>query len=189
MALQAKNTLPKVFSATEQGDLTGAASSLKTVADTGEIIALGFDTTNFTPAISTGGFVSEFGLTGKWYYDFATDGGAIGAITLRGPQLPTGAVITGGYLYNTTAITSGGSATISLGLLTDDVAGIKAATAVGTIGAAGAIALIPVSTAASQSNITTATRDVTMTIAVAALTAGSSCLVMYYDIVKRDTSS
>lgn len=189
MALQAKNTLPKVFTGTEQGDLTGSASSLKTVADTGEIVALGYDTTNHTPAISTGGTVSEIGLRGKWYYDFATDGGAVGAITLRGPKLPVGAVITGGYLYNTTAWTSGGSATISLGILVDDVAGIKAATAVATIGAAGPIALIQTGAAANISEITTDERDITMTIAVADLTAGASVLVLEYDIVKADTSS
>lgn len=189
MALQKVNTTPYDFKGTEQGDLTGAESSLKTIAADGDKIAFGVDTTNHTVAVSTGGFVHELGLKAKFYYDFDTDGGAVGAITLRGPSLPTGAVITGGYLYNTTAWTSGGSATISLGILTDDVAGIKAATAVATVGAAGAIALIQTGVAANVSEITTASRDITMTIAVAALTAGASCLVVEYDIVKADASS
>lgn len=189
MTLQAVNTTPYDYKGTEQGDLTGAASSIKSIAAGGDKIAFGIDTTNHTVAASTGGVVYPLALTGKWYYDFATDGGAIGAITLRGPKLPAGAIITNGVLYNTTAWTSGGSATISLGILTDDVAGIKAATAVATVGAAGPIALIQTGAAANCSNITTAERDITMTIAVADLTAGASCLVLQYVIVKADTSS
>jgi hypothetical protein len=189
MTLQRKNTFPYTFTGTEQGDLTGTSDSIKSISTSGQYVAIGVDTTNHTPAVAVGGDVLELGLRGKWYYDFAKDGGAIGAVTLRGPKLPVGAVITGGYLYNTTAWTSGGSATISLGILTDDVAGIKAATAVATVGAAGPIALIQTGAAANISEITTAERDITMTIAVADLTAGASCLVLEYDIVKADTSS
>ncbi len=46
-------------------------------------------------------------------YSFATDGGVVGTITLRsndGP-IPTGAVVVGGYMDVTTALTSDGSAT------------------------------------------------------------------------------
>ena len=189
MALQKVNTTPYDFKASEQGDLTGDSSSLKTIAAAGEKIAFGVDTTNHIVAASTGGNVHQLGKRGQWYYDFDTDGGAVGAITLRGPKLPVGAVVTGGYIYNTTAMTSDGSATVSLGILVDDVAGLKAATAYGTIGAAGPVALIQTGAAANISEITTAERDITATIATAALTAGAFCLVLEYDIVKADTSS
>jgi hypothetical protein len=53
-------------------------------------------------------------------YDFATDGGAVGSITLRsaggaslGAGVPAGSVITGGYVEVDTALTSGGSATVA----------------------------------------------------------------------------
>lgn len=189
MTLQRVNTYPYDFKAEEQGDLTGSSSSLKTVAESGEILAFGYDTTNHTPAVSTGGTVVELGLRGKWYYDFATDGGAVGDVTLRGPKLPAGAVVTNGYIYNTTAMASGGSATVAINIPTDDAAGIKAATAYGTIGAAGPVAIIQTGAAANISEITTAERDITITIATAALTAGAFILVLDYDIVKADTSS
>tara|TARA_R110000823_G_scaffold54116_1_gene132978 strand:+ start:1427 stop:1996 length:570 start_codon:yes stop_codon:yes gene_type:complete len=189
MAIQNVNTLPYDFKVTDQAGLTSASSSIKSVAAGGDKLAFGIDTTNHTLAASTGGDLYPVALQAKFYFDFATDGGAVGAITLRGPKLPIGAIITNGVLYNTTAWTSGGSATISLGILVDDVAGIKAATAVATVGAAGPIALIQTGAAATASEITTAERDITMTIAVAALTAGASCLVVDYVVVKADTSS
>src|SRR5687768_17258750 len=57
----------------------------------------------------------------KWaraYYDFATDGGAVGAINLRGDQIPSGAVVLDTIIDVKTVVTSGGAATVSLGLNT-----------------------------------------------------------------------
>jgi len=66
---------------------------------------------------------------------------------------------------------------------------LKAATAIATIGVAGPIALIQTGAVANFSNITTAVRRPSITIATAALTAGKATLVLFYDVVKADTSS
>lgn len=178
------------FSGINVTDMTGASSSLLTLSQSSpDHVIRGYNTTNSDLYVAQNGVTYTARRSLVCYYDFATDGGAVGAITLRGGKLPVGAVITNGVLYNTTAWTSGGSATISLGLLTDDVAGIKAATAVATIGAAGPIALIQTGAAANCSEITTAERNITMTIAVADLTGGASVLYLEYFVAKADTSS
>jgi len=53
----------------------------------------------------------------KFEYDFAVDGGAIGSIPLRAnvSSLAAGMVITDMYVYVESALTSGGSATVTLG--------------------------------------------------------------------------
>ena len=105
-------------------------------------------------------------------YSFATDGGAVGAITLRmegGRTIPSGAFITGAFVQVATAPTSGGAATISVG----------AESATSFLGAA-AISSSPWSTtgpkhmltSSSAPVLTTAARSVTITVATAALTAG-----------------
>ena len=93
-----------------------------------------------------------------------------------------------GFLYNHTTGTSGGLATIAINIPTDDVAGLKAATAIATIGVAGPIALIQTGAVANFANITTAVRQPSITIAVAALTAMKFTLVLEYTVVKDDTS-
>src|SRR5687767_4493700 len=50
------------------------------------------------------------------YYSFATDGGAIGAITLRGDSIPSGAILTDVILNVSTAVTSGGAATVAIAI-------------------------------------------------------------------------
>src|SRR5262245_2594347 len=56
-------------------------------------------------------------------YDFAVDGGAIGAIVMRsspgdnsGNEIPAGSVILGGYLEIDTLFTTGSSATMALSI-------------------------------------------------------------------------
>ena len=53
----------------------------------------------------------------KFEYDFAVDGGAVGAIDLRPKitSLEAGMVITDIYIYVETALASGGSATVTVG--------------------------------------------------------------------------
>lgn len=53
----------------------------------------------------------------KFEYDFAVDGGAIGSIPLRPMITPleSGMVVTDMYIYVEAALTSGGSATVTLG--------------------------------------------------------------------------
>ena len=108
-------------------------------------------------------------------YDFAVDGGAVGLITPAvGANyiLPSGSIILGGVIDITTALTSGGSATIAVGLSAgaSGAAALKAATAVASW-TAGLMAIIPLFAAANMIKMT-AEGTITLTVAVAALTAG-----------------
>jgi hypothetical protein len=120
--------------------------------------------------------------TAQAEYDFAVDGGATGTITLRGVpgdshgnSIPSGAVITGGYIDVETAVASG-TGTVAL-------AGEGAADLLAATGAAGLTTgrkdIVPDSTGSTAVK-TTAVRSVTMTIATAALTAGKFRVVVFY---------
>lgn len=112
----------------------------------------------------------------KVQYDFAENGGAVGAILLD-LVLPDNAVIWDGFFDVVTAPTSGGSATIALGLNT--ATDLKAATAIASY--TGIVALVPVGTAAAAVKLT-AERQLTLTIATAALTAGKINIFLNYYI-------
>lgn len=116
----------------------------------------------------------------KMTYDFAVDGGAQGAIIpTNSPTLPSKAIILGGALDITTTLTSGGSATISLGTSAGSSAtSLKAATAVASW-SAGFLAIVPVFTAATYVKLTAAGRP-NLTIATADLTAGKFDLNLVY---------
>lgn len=176
--------------ATDVYDTSGAISTISSITDTRtDILALGVNSATGATVHSYNGYAKYAQNKLMLYYDFATDGGAIGNITLRGGKLPINAVVTGGYWYVTTAFTSSGSATIALGIPTDDAAGILAATAIGTAGTAGGHDIIQDSTGSAVSEITTAEREITLTVGTAALTAGAGVLVLEYDVLKADTSS
>ena len=121
-------------------------------------------------------------------YDFATDGGAQGEISLRGDSLPLNAVVVKTLYYVTTAFTSGGSATIALNIPTDDAAGLLAATAIGTAGTAGAHDGIQDGAAANVSEITTGIRLPSLTVGTADLTAGALVVYLDYIVPVADTS-
>lgn len=123
---------------------------------------------------------SGFGRTRRAVavYDFATDGGAVSTITLRGDTIPSGATITDALLNVTTVLTSGGAATVSLG-----------SEAAGDIQAAAAISGAPWSTtgakrvtltATSAPVRTTAARSLTAVVGTAALTAGAFTITVEY---------
>lgn len=134
-----------------------------------------------------GGTVGEARYTGrtKWaraYYDFATDGGAVSTIALRGDKIPSGARVVGTYIDVVTAVTSGGAPTVSIGIetATDVRAAATLATAPALNSAATPLGAITRATAATK---TTADRDVSIAIATAALTAGRfSVLVEYLEL-------
>lgn len=107
----------------------------------------------------------------------ATGGKAVGSHNLTGDfLLPINAKIVSGFFQVVTAPTSGGSATIAFGIPTDDVAGIKAATAIASYTTGAPIASIQTApTAATE--ITTAARALQADVAVADLTAG---VIDYY---------
>ena len=130
------------------------------------------------------------GLEGRvcsfhYEYDFSKDGGAIGDITLRGQYLPSGAVITGGFIDVQTAAASDGSATIAIAqesagdlyAATDLVDGESAA----DMGVTGLLDVVPDGTAANMIKTTAAGLPI-MTIGTDELTAGKFVLVLHFDI-------
>lgn len=112
------------------------------------------------------GWIPACGMIG-FAYDFAVDGGAVGALEIA--TIPDNFVIVEGIYDVTTAITSQGSATVAFGCNT--ATDLLAATAIGTMGTAAVHALIPVGTAATAVKATAA-RTLTMTIAVEDLDTG-----------------
>ena len=119
-------------------------------------------------------------------FDFAVDGGAVGTITLRaqptdatGNEIPAGSVITGGYIEVDTPFTSGGAATVSAG--SEAAADLQAAAAVSGApwSSTGRKSIVPAGTGATSVK-TTAKRALTLTVAVAALTAGKGRVVVFY---------
>lgn len=104
----------------------------------------------------------------KAIYDFDVDGGAVSTITPQQTEtIPAGAIVTNIYANETTALTSGGSATVELKAgsvsLTDPLAFDTGFTAKPeTLALDNSLTAIPVATAA----------DLSITVATAALTAG-----------------
>lgn len=126
---------------------------------------------NISGAVVGNGGLGAVG-NAKMTYDFAVDGGAVSVITpTNSPTIPLNAIILGGTIDITTTLTSGGAATIALGLGSGaQVAALKGATAVASW-TAGQLALVPVFTAATYVKAAAATR-LTVSIAAFALTAG-----------------
>ena len=125
--------------------------------------------------------------SGVYTYDFAKQGGAVGAITLNGPSLPEGAVIVDSYIDVRTVPTSGGSATISVGIVSaidlNSVDAISGATWSST----GQVDPDNGPSAGAESGYIRITssdfRVVRITVAEADLTAGKFFVVLAYDIV------
>lgn len=119
-------------------------------------------------------------------YDFAVDGGAISTITLRaassdsnGNEIPSGSVIMGGYIEVDTLLTAGGAATV--GVNSEAAGDLQAAITVAGApwSTTGRKAITPVFTAAASVK-TTARRNLAITIAAFALTAGKFRVVVWY---------
>lgn len=119
-------------------------------------------------------------------YDFAVDGGTISVIGL-GVSLPDNAIVTRSwYEVITTFESSTDAATVSLSIPTDDVDGIVTAVAIstGTPWDAGYQEGIQDGTAAAFTVKTTAARELSMEIAVEAVTAGK--MVVFCEYVVSD---
>lgn len=121
-------------------------------------------------------------------YDFAVNGGAEGTISLT-QTLPDNAVVTRGYLEVVTTFTSSGdNATVSLDIVSDDVAGLVAAVAIDAGGNpwdTGFHECIQDGAAANFSTKTTAARAIQITVAGGeALTAGK--MVIWLEFVVSD---
>lgn len=115
------------------------------------------------------------------YFDFAVDGGAIGAIPLRSNDgaIPALADVLEGYLDIETALTSGGAATISGGV--ESAVDLFAVTAVATF-SLGRKNVLPQpasgSVTAYNAIRTTVARVPALTVAAFALTAGKLRLIL-----------
>jgi hypothetical protein len=109
-------------------------------------------------------------------WDFARDGGGVGAIAFRGPQLPKGFRITSTFLETLTGIAGGGSATIAIHAVSAN--DILSQVVLTNFAAAGCDAGIQVGVAAN-SLLMTADSTVYLTVGTAALTAGKMRVVFY----------
>lgn len=111
-------------------------------------------------------------------YDFATDGGAVGDITLRGDTIPSGAILVNAVLDVDTALTSGGAATVAIKV--ESAADINAADAISGAPWSTATPKHADFTFASAPIVTTASRSIVATVATAALTAGAFKVYVFY---------
>lgn len=128
----------------------------------------------------------------KFTYDFSKDGGAVGAIALS-PQpndIGDNYVVLGAYVHVIEALTSGGSATVTLGNTTDadgymeDFFSLGAAGKVVVSGeVAGALLWDDTNDHALAYNVGTAAanKDLNLTVGTAALTAGK--LSVYLEVM------
>jgi hypothetical protein len=113
-------------------------------------------------------------------YDFATDGGAASTITLRnsdslGNLIPSGAVITGGFIDVTSACLS---ATGTMALTAESAGDLVVAVGQASW-TAGRKSIVPAGTGATAIK-TTAARSLSITIATAAFTAGTFKVTVFY---------
>lgn len=132
----------------------------------------------------TGGFprASEVKVA-RGRYDFAVDGGAVGAIVISSTgQIPAGAYITGGFVQVDTAVTSGGSGTLAISVEGADDIVAAAAVSGAPWSTTGFKDIVPDSTGSTVVK-TTAARSITATVATAALTAGVVDVVLYYVVL------
>lgn len=112
-------------------------------------------------------------------YDFSVHGGAVSDIGLR-CWLPKGAIIVNSHLEVLTAPTSGGSAEIAL--KAEAANDLVTATAIGSApwSSTGHKLCIPDIATVGDYKKTTADRELTMSITVAALTAGKFNVFVWY---------
>ena len=116
--------------------------------------------------------------TAFFRYDFSKDGGAVGTISLD-EQLPAGALVRSGILHVTTAVTSGGSATVALHVNSSE--DILAATGKASLTLNALLDVVPVGTAATAIRCT-ANKGLSVVIGTAALTAGAFTVALDYVI-------
>jgi hypothetical protein len=128
-----------------------------------------------------GGLYAGRRKVARAFYDFAVDGGAVSTITMRGDQIPNGAIILDSMVIIDTIPTSGGAATIAVN--TQSAGDIVAATVLGSSPWSTATPKRGAITATSAPVKTTAVRPIQATIAAFALTAGKfSVLVDYVEL-------
>ncbi len=166
--------------------VSGQTGNLLEVQDTSGNILYYINAAGQPVNTAASSLANPFGLGGslkvaRAKYSFAVDGGAQGLITpATTAVIPDNAIILGGMLNSTTALTSGGSATIAVGTSAGSSASsIKAATAVASYSADALLAVVPLWTAATAVKLTAA-GSITITVATADLTAGILEITLFY---------
>ena len=113
-------------------------------------------------------------------FRFALDGGAISTITPKiNATIPANAILVAAFIDSTVAVTSLGSATVSVGLSAGSTgaAALLAATAKASLVTGAPIVGVPTPAVPVK---TTAAGTITCTVAVAALTAGEIEVTVFY---------
>ena len=185
----------RAANATDLVDVTGV-DTRDTIAPitTGrtDILAVGANAANGTPISSYNGITSTLQQSLAIHYDFATDGGAIGTIQLRGGVLPVNAIITNAWVEVTTAFLPVPTSTFAIGLTgaTTALRTAAVATVAPAIDAAARVGVIAPQTPASfVAKSTTANRNFIATIAAGAFTAGAFILHVDYVVSALDTTT
>lgn len=123
-------------------------------------------------------------LSKEYVYDFAKDGGAVGALVLSAKagykKLPEGAIVKSVHAKVAEEVTSGGAATVSWGTNADKDGYSGAAKALGALSADAAFSGEKDDAALLPSCVATDKGEFEMEIAVAALTAGKIYFVVEY---------
>lgn len=152
--------------------LTGnqTIAGVKTFSD-----GIASDVTGNADTVTNGVYTTDIGTKVKGIahavYNFTTDGGAVSDIGLT-TTVPDNAIVTHAWYDVITAFTSDGSATVSIGLPTDGVACIQANLAFdNAVYAQGVHNGVAVGTTATMVK-TTAAREITLSIAGAAVKTG-----------------
>ena len=122
----------------------------------------------------------------KALYDFATDGGGTGDITLRSNEsIPSGAIILDALIHVDTVLTSGGAATVAIKV--EGAADINAADLISGAPWSSAGAKRGDFVATTAPIKTTAERSVVATIGAAALTAGKFWVAVEFVTFESET--
>jgi len=156
-----------------------------------DIVAVGANAANGTPITSYNGVTATLKQSLAIHYNFATDGGAIGTIQLRGGVLPANAVITNAWVEVTTAFLPTTTSTFAIGL-TDAATALRTAvvaTSAPALNATGYVAVIAPQTPASFVTKAATNRNFIATIAAGAFTAGAFVLHVDYVVSALDTST
>lgn len=137
------------------------------------------DTVSLSPIYENTGLMTKNVL--KVVYDTAIDAIGIGAnVAINSAKLPDNSIITNAWYVITQGFDSAtSSATIAIGVATDDANGIEAATGVILLGQ-GTYQGDPNNAIANFTTITTDRRDIIFTVAVEALTIGRMVLFIEY---------
>jgi len=151
---------------------TGNGEAQKITQAMGGGLALVYDKENAQLYSGVGSVLAGSVLCLQYEYDFALHGGAVGEIVVDGPAIPPNFWILNGVAIVKDAVTSGGSATVSIGTKTGSVDNLLAATAKASLTDEAKFLLVPDFATVADSIVETAERLPIIAVATAALTAG-----------------